>query len=101
MTITTEAVERHLKITWEATDTTAEVADIMARAEYILNDYLGSDITFEQDEVTGREADLYLNLCLYLYNGLSQAEFEEAYKGPLLIARERYETERNGSDEGE
>ena len=101
MAITTEAVKRHLKITWEAADTTAEVADIMARAEYILNDYLGSGIAFSQDEVTGREADLYLNLCLYLYNGLSQAEFEQAYKGPLLIARERYEAEGNGSDEGE
>ena len=84
----TAAVKRHLKITWSNDDTNAEVAGIMSRAESILNDYLGETLTYSTQ--TGRELDLYLNLCLYLYNGLTEQEFTEAYHQPLIIARQHH-----------
>lgn len=84
----TAAVKRHLKITWSNDDTNAEITGIMSRAAMILNDYLGEDLAYEAQ--TGRELDLYLNLCLYLYNGLTEQEFAEAYSQPLIIARQHH-----------
>ena len=84
----TEAVKRQLKITWSNEDTDAEVDGIMSRAASILNDYLGETLTYETE--TGRELDLYLNLCLYLYNGLTEQEFTDAYSQPLTIARQHH-----------
>ena len=84
----TAAVKRHCKISWSNSDTDAEVTGIMSRAAMILNDYLGENLSYETQ--TGRELDLYLNLCLYLYNGLTEQEFTEAYSQPLLIARQHH-----------
>ena len=81
-----QAVLRHLKITWDSEETQANVADIMSRAEAMLNDLLGAEVDYTT--VTGRDLDLYLNLCLYLYNGLSEVEFMDAYAQSLLIARQ-------------
>lgn len=81
-----QAVFRHLKITWESDETAANVADIMSRAESMLNDLLGAEIDYTS--VSGRDLDLYLNMCLYLYNGLSEVEFTDAYGKSLNIARQ-------------
>ena len=89
----TDAVKRHLKITWVSDETTAEVGDIMDRAEPMLNDMIGKDFTYDpeaEDHIRGRDLDLYLNLCLYLYNGLTEAEFIDAYREPIFLARQKY-----------
>lgn len=82
----TAAVLRHLKITWSSEETTAEVEGIMSRAASMLNDLLGEEVTYTSS--SGRDLDLYLNLCLYLYNGLTEPEFMEAYGQSLTIARQ-------------
>lgn len=82
----TDAVKRHLKITWESDETEAEVSAIMSRAEVMLNDLLGAEVDYTS--ASGREQDLYLNLCLYLYNGLTEVEFMRAYAQSLTIARQ-------------
>lgn len=81
-------VKRHLKITWESADTDAAVTDVMSRATYMMNDHLGTSGDFET--ATGRDLDLYLNLCLYLYNGLTEDEFMDAYAKSLTIARQHH-----------
>lgn len=83
----TTAVLRHLKITWTSEETTEEVVGIMSRAASMLNDLLGAEVDYTTT-ASGRDLDLYLNLCLYLYNGLTEAEFMEAYGKPLTIARQ-------------
>lgn len=83
----TAAVLRHLKITWSSEETTAEVEGIMSRAASTLNDLLGEEVTYNTSS-SGRDLDLYLNLCLYLYNGLTEPEFMEAYGQSLTIARQ-------------
>lgn len=83
----TEAVNRHLKITWTSEATTEEVFDVMDRATIILQDLLGC--TFVGDP-EGYERQLYLDLCLYLYNGLTVDEFTEAYAKTLTIARQKH-----------
>ena len=83
----TAEVKRHCKITWASEDTEAEVDSIMVRAESMLDDLLGEEIDFSATS-SGRDLDLYLNLCLYLYNGLTEAEFIDAYREPLNIARQ-------------
>lgn len=83
----TTAVKRHLKITWASEDTDAEVESIMSRAQGMLDDLLGETLSYSTD-LTGRDLDLYLNLCLYLYNGLTEVEFMDAYAGSLNIARQ-------------
>lgn len=82
----TAAVLRHLKITWSSEETTAEVEGIMSRAASMLNDLLGEEVTYTSS--SGRDLDLYLNLCLYLYNGLTEVEFMDAYGKSLTIARQ-------------
>ena len=84
----TAAVKRHLKITWTSDDTDAEVEAIMDRAEGMLDDLLGEALTYDIIELKGRDLDLFLNLCLYLYNGLTEVEFMEAYAQSLTIARQ-------------
>lgn len=84
----TAAVKRHLKITWASEDTDAEVASIMSRAESMLDDLLGEPVDFASADVSGRDLDLYLNLCLYLYNGLTEDDFVGAYGKQLNIARQ-------------
>lgn len=100
----TDAVKRHLKITWVSEDTAAEVEDIMERAETMLNDLLGTELDYDPDSascISGRDKDLYYNLCLYLYNGLTEAEFMEAYAEPLLIARQHYIDPIDTDEEGD
>lgn len=82
----TTAVLRHLKITWTSEETTEEVDGIMSRAASMLNDLLGAEVDFTA--ASGRDLDLYLNLCLYLYNGLTEVEFMDAYGKSLTIARQ-------------
>ena len=84
----TTAVKRHLKITWTSEETDAEVSDIMARAEGMLDDLLGEALTYDDTLLKGRDLDLFLNLCLYLYNGLTEGEFMQAYSQSLTIARQ-------------
>ena len=89
----TNAVKRHLKITWTSDETAADVEDIMQRAEHMLCDYLGEDLIFDPEVegcIFGRDLDLYLNLCLYLYNGLTEPEFMEAYGESLFLARQKH-----------
>ena len=90
------AVKRHLKITWTSDDTEAEVEGIMSRAAAMLNDHLGESMEYE--EAAGRDLDLYLNLCLYLYNGLTEQEFMENYGKALTIARQ-FHVDPIGADE--
>ena len=82
----TAAVMRHLKITWTSEGTAAEVSSIMSRAELMLNDLLGSKASYE--DASGIDLDLYLNMCLYLYNGLTVDEFMSSYGKTLTIARQ-------------
>ena len=82
----TAAVTRHLKITWQSEETMAEVEGIMSRAGSMLNDLLGAEVDYTS--ASGRDLDLYLNLCLYLYNGLTEVEFMDAYGRSLTIARQ-------------
>ena len=98
MTNMTNAVNRHLKITWTSAETTAEVSDVMDRAEVILGDLLGC--TFDA-EPQGYERQLYLDLCLYLYNGLTVDEFTEAYGRTLTIARQKHVDPVDTEDEDE
>ena len=84
----TAKVKRHLKVTWTSQETDAEVSDIMGRAEGMLDDLLGEALTYDDTALKGRDLDLYLNLCLYLYNGLTETEFMDAYAKPLTIARQ-------------
>ncbi len=84
----TVAVLRHLKITWESEDTLSTVEGIMSRAAFMLNDLLGADVDYA--EASGRDLDLYLNLCLYLYNGMTEPEFMDAYGESLTIARQHH-----------
>lgn len=101
----TNAVYRRLKITWVSEGTMAEVEDIMSRAEIMLDDLLGAELVFDDSAsgVSGRDLDLYLNLCLYLYNGLTESEFIEAYRESLIIARQQHvdpiNTDAEESDE--
>lgn len=97
----TAAVKRHLKITWNSDETNAEVDSIMSRSEYMLNDLLGETLTYDDTELTGRDLDLYLNLCLYLYNGLTEPEFMEAYADSLTIARQFHVDPINTEDDDE
>lgn len=94
----TDAVNRHLKITWTSTDTAAEVNDVMDRATIILQDLLGCTFT---GDPTGYERQLYLDLCLYLYNGLTVDEFTEAYAKTLTIARQKHVDPVNTEDDDE
>lgn len=81
-------VIRHLKITWTDETTTAEVEAIISRATIMIQDLTGCEDDYT--EFTGRYADLFLNLCLYLYNGLTEQEFIEAYGESIVIARQMY-----------
>ena len=108
MTDLTNAVYRRLKITWVSEETMAEVEDIMSRAKIMLNDLLGAELDYDGYDgsasgVAGRDLDLYLNLCLYLYNGLTEPEFIEAYRESLIIARQKHvdpiNTDAEESDE--
>ena len=99
MATLTDAVKRHLKITWESEETERDVADIMDRARFMMNDHLGTNGDFSEAE--GRDLDLYLNLCLYLYNGLTEDEFITAYAKSLTIARQHHVDPIGGQDEDE
>lgn len=94
----TAAVKRHLKITWTSAETEAEVVAVMTRAEAMMNDLLGETVTYESS--TGMDLDLFLNLCLYLYNGLTLDEFITAYSKTLTMARQ-FHVDPIGSDEDE
>lgn len=83
----TADVKRHCKITWTSEDTDAEIESIMSRAAAMLNDLLGETVDYAAAS-PGRDLDLYLNMCLYLYNGLTEDEFVEAYGQALNIARQ-------------
>lgn len=97
----TAAVKLKANITWTSEETEAKLADIMSRAEYMLNDLLGTTLVYDDEELKGRERDLYLNLCLYLYNELPESEFLDAYKEPLRMARIHYVSPVNTEDEDE
>ena len=84
----TATVLRHLKITWTSDETMEAVEGIMSRAAFMLNDLLGAEVAYTS--ASGRDLDLYLNLCLYLYNGLTEPEFMEAYGKSLTIARQHH-----------
>ena len=83
----TAVVKRHCKITWSSEDTNEEVESIMSRAASMLNDLLGEAVDYTAAP-SGRDMDLYLNMCLYLYNGLTEDEFIGAYGQQLNIARQ-------------
>ncbi len=78
-------VRAHCKITWDDNDTREVLDGIVNRAESMMNDLLGAEVDYS---ASGRDKDLFLNMCLYLYNGLTEAEFMEAYGPSLSIARQ-------------
>ena len=97
----TAAVKRHLKITWESDQTAAEVYGIMTRAESILNHLLGTEVDYSDASVSGSDLELYLSMCLYLYNGMTVDEYLEAYRSSLLMARQFHVPPINTEDDDE
>lgn len=78
-------VRAHCKITWDDNETQELLDGIIGRAESMMNDLLGAELDYS---VPGRDKDLFLNMCLYLYNGLTEVEFMESYGPSLSIARQ-------------
>ena len=92
MATLTEAVKEHCKITW---------AGVMSRASDILDDRLGEELVYDDEIMNGRDLQLYLDLCLYLYNGLTVDEFMEANKYLLRVARQHHVDPINTEDTDE
>ncbi len=84
----TAQVKQHCKITWNDNETSIVLQGIVDRAEIMMNDLLGAEVDYS---VPGRDKDLFLNMCLYLYNGLTEVEFMNAYGQSLSIARQFHE----------
>lgn len=82
-----DPVKRYLNITWNDTDTEAELIDQMRDAEAALNHKLGATIDYFEP---GQERELYLNYMLYSWNKCLN-EFDEAYRDEIIQIRHKYE----------
>lgn len=83
-------VKRKLNITWEDSDTSARVEEIIDDAIPELIRKFGianPDFDFSQ---AGQEHKLFLNYCLYEWNHATD-EFDENYKNDILQVREKHE----------
>lgn len=81
-------VKRKLNITWTDTDTEARVDEIMAIAEADLRPKLALPADYDLG-TPGQEQKLFLALCLYEWNHVSN-EFDSNYANDILQARQRH-----------
>ena len=93
----TASFKRMASITWSDDDTDAQVKDIMEDAEQKMNHMLGAEIDYS---VPGDERQLYIDYCLYRWNGVSE-QFESAYRSDILRIRHRYEVKKANESENQ
>ena len=80
-------VKNYLNITWSDSDTDAKVQSLVEDAIPAMNHKLGvSSVDYDE---AGQERRLFLNYCLYLYNGVGN-EFDDAYRQEINQIREKY-----------
>lgn len=85
----TECFKRMAPITWEDSDTEARVRDIIEDADPRMNHMLGAEIDYS---APGEERELFINFCLYRWNGVGE-QFEAAYRSDILRIRHKYEVD--------
>lgn len=87
--MTIAEVKNYLNITWTDNDTTAKVTSICARATSTVRNLLGDSALTFMDVTTfdnTEEAQLFLDLCRYIYNGASE-DFRKNYADEITALR--------------
>lgn len=80
-------VKNYLNITWTDSDTETKIRILVEDAIDAMNHKLGvSSVDYDD---AGQERRLFLNYCLYLYNGVAN-EFDDAYRGEINQIREKH-----------
>lgn len=85
-------LRNELFITWEDEETMMRLQRIILSAIPTMNYKLGvSDIDYSED---GMEQNLFINYCVYVYNGCAN-EFDENYFNEIMQIRQYYEVYGN------
>lgn len=82
-----EKVKNKLSITWDDDNTERRIETMMEDAEIELNHILGAEADYS---APGMERSLYLNYCLYIWNGIKE-EFKKTYIRDIYMVRHRNE----------
>jgi len=96
-----QTVKNHLDITWDDDSTNAKITDIIGLAANRICQYAGEQIEFSFTEdglIASDEADLFLALCRYIYNGCSMKDFEDNYLTDILNIRNKHRIQRELAD---
>lgn len=87
-----QMLRNELFITWEDEETMMRLQRIILSAIPTMNYKLGvSDIDYSED---GMEQNLFINYCVYVYNGCAN-EFDENYFNEIMQIRQYYEVYGN------
>lgn len=89
-----ERVKRKLKVSWSDDDTDIELADMIEDTKVDLNQLLGAEIDYS---APGPARDLFLNYCLYKYNGCGD-EFKNVYLADIITYQNQLLVERKMQD---
>lgn len=82
-----EKVKNKLSITWDDDNTERRIETMMEDAAIELNHILGAEADYS---APGMERSLYLNYCLYIWNGIKE-EFKKAYIRDIYMVRHKNE----------
>lgn len=93
-----EQVKNYINITWSDSDTDKKIQNLVEDAIPAMNHKLGvRSVNYDE---AGQERRLFLNYCLYLYNGVAN-EFDDAYRDEINQIREKYIVLEDAAEEEE
>lgn len=91
-----QLVKDKLSITWDEEVTERRITTLMEDAEEKLNHVLGAEMDYS---APGAERRLFLNYCLYAWNGMEEL-FKENYKSDIYEIRHKNEVKNYKESEG-
>ena len=79
--------KRMASVTWTDEETDAKIKGIIEDASPKMDHMLGAEIDYS---APGEERELFINYCLYRWNGVSEL-FQNNYLSDILRVRHKYE----------